>query len=347
MPFRIPPPSDDLRAPARLDQPSWGPKLSGANIPSGGELRVKLPLRKVLSGILPFQLSGPEAHEVPDAAEVEFPFSIIQPQLSFGRIQVSPAQFQAGLSEELRTRFTINDPDTPIALPLPDVLQSLPNDCLRLRGDQDEIESVEQFETPFSQKAAEDAARIKQGIAPIVGRAPTDLSRTEPVRTELVAEPAKRIAVKVRIPPSLTTTAATESAFVSSRLPCEANEPEALDAKAAVAQASSLPGVQACGIVFSDGLSLAENLPSACEMDGLCAIAPAFMKKIGEQVGGARVGPLTGVTLFCGQAGITFFAHGNICLAALHSACEALTAEVRARLDRVAKELAQTYAESA
>ena len=47
------------------------------------------------------------------------------------------------------------------------MLQNLPDESLRLRGDQEEIEITETFETPFSTKAAEDAARMKVSAGPI------------------------------------------------------------------------------------------------------------------------------------------------------------------------------------
>ena len=49
----------------------------------------------------------------------------------------------------------------------PEVLQNLPNETLQLRGDQEEVEVAEAFETPFSQKMAEDAARMKVPAGPI------------------------------------------------------------------------------------------------------------------------------------------------------------------------------------
>src|SRR5678809_373242 len=50
---------------------------------------------------------------------------------------------------------------------LQDVLQNLPSDSLQLRGDQEEDEVTPTFETPFSMKATEDAARMKVSGVPI------------------------------------------------------------------------------------------------------------------------------------------------------------------------------------
>ncbi len=106
------------------------------------------------------------------------------------------------------------------------------------------------------------------------------------------------------------------------------------------------PGVSACAIVFSDGLSLAGNIPAEYEAEALCAIAPSIVKRIDDQMIGANLGPLNGITLYCAKTPVSFFAHGNICLAALHSA-DALAAEIRARLSCVVQELAQMYAQPA
>ena len=75
-------------------------------------------------------------------------------------------------------------------------------------------------------------------------------------------------------------------------------------------------------------------------------MAPSIMKRIGEQMFGAKFGALNGLTLFCAKTPVTLFAHGNICLAALHSGGEIAT-EVRDRLGRTTQELAGMYAQPA
>jgi predicted regulator of Ras-like GTPase activity (Roadblock/LC7/MglB family) len=114
------------------------------------------------------------------------------------------------------------------------------------------------------------------------------------------------------------------------------------DPKAIVAQASALPGVSGCAVVFSDGLSLAGNIPVETGAEALCAIAPSIMKRLGDQLSGANLGSLDGLTLFCAQRPISFFSHGNICLVALHAVAE-LTPATRFRLNSTAQELARTY----
>jgi predicted regulator of Ras-like GTPase activity (Roadblock/LC7/MglB family) len=121
---------------------------------------------------------------------------------------------------------------------------------------------------------------------------------------------------------------------------------ETLDAKSIVAHASRLAGVSACAIVFSDGLSLAGNIPAEYEAEALCAVAPSIMKRIDEQMIGTNLGSLDGITLYCAKTPVSFFAHGNICLAALNSAGE-IAVEIRARLSSAVREIARMYAQPA
>ncbi|MDQ3547114.1 MAG: hypothetical protein M3429_11465, partial [Verrucomicrobiota bacterium] len=161
VPFKVSPPSNDLRPPVAAPLPK---PAAVAFSPHGP--RVRLPLRNVLRGISPFQLSGP-VDQVPETATIEIPYAIIEPQLSLGRIAVSPTQFQVALPEEFRALFKPEESEQPVILPLQEVLQNLPNESLQLRGDQEEIVLTETFETPFSTKAAEDAARMNVSSGPI------------------------------------------------------------------------------------------------------------------------------------------------------------------------------------
>ena len=358
--------------------------------------RISLPLRNILRDVAPFQLSGP-IDTVPDTAQIEIPFSIVQSQLSLGRVAISPAQFLAALPEEYRALFKADPAETPVPLSLQDVLQNLPNESLQLRGDQEELEVAEAFETPFSQKASEDAARMKVSAGPI---AKTTAATTEaaPKPVAMTAEPDVKLGVAAAEPAAppapasaepaaqavvpLPKEASVESAKMAPIEPARkkdkpapapkaevapATQPatdtpavatlglrtsfqkvldadELLDAKSVVVHVSRLPGVSACAIVFSDGLSLAGNIPEEYEADALCAMAPSILKRIDEQMFGAKFGALNSLTLFCAKMPVSLFAHGNICLAAIHSDGE-ISAEVRDRLDHTTQELARMYAQ--
>lgn len=424
MPLKVSPPSNDLREPFPPAASTSVPKPTAPMAFSSGGPRVRLSLRNLLRGISPFQLSfeGP-IDEIPEAVMLEVPFSIVDTQLSLGRVSLSPDQFQAALPDEYRAQVKIEDPHIPIALPLQEVLQNLPNESLQLRGDQEEIELTESFETPFSTKAAEDADRMKVAAGPInkadlkpASAAPpspapvAEVADSEsPAKAEAKAEPTLRVAkiappasvagvadpgaspqvepevkpfpvaaaIAVPLPareatstlPGSATPATIEAAALATPEPAASAtvrpatpvpaEPakrtalqdvfdtdDALDAKGVVAHASRLPGVSACAIVFSDGLSLAGNIPAEYQAEGLCAIAPAIVQRLDAQMDGTNLGQLDGVTLFCAKAPVSFFAHGNICLAALHSAGE-ITSDIRARLGKTARELSRIYAQPA
>jgi len=378
IPFKVGPPSNDLRSESKFPAAKANP--DAPDFSSSGP-RISLPLRNIFRNVAPFQLSGP-IDGVPETAQIEIPFSIVQPQLSLGRVAISPAQFQAALPEEYRTLFKVDDAGTPVPLLLQDVLQNLPSESLQLRSDQEEVEVAPGFETPFSKKATEDAERMKVSAVPITKtvapveavpqpQAATAETPSKPAPTP--AEPTAKIKVTAPLEAPLQPTAKVPLAPAKetpkpSPAPKEekpavkaptADGParrtalqnlldtdEPLDAKTVLAHISRLPGVSCCAIVFSDGLSLAGNIPADYEADALCATAPSIMKRIGEQMLGAKFGELRGVTLFCAKTQVSLFADGNICLATLHSD-GAIAAEIRDRLGRTAQELARMYAQPA
>jgi predicted regulator of Ras-like GTPase activity (Roadblock/LC7/MglB family) len=368
IPFKVSPPSNDLRPPVLRAARS---QAEAIEFSTAGP-RIRLPLRSILRGISSIQLSG-SIEEVPEAAVIELPFSIIEPQLSLGRIAISPAQFQAAMPEEYRRLFKAEAAGMPVALSLPEVLRNLPNESLQIRGDQEEFEVGEAFETPFSQKMAEDAARMEVPEGPIAKPA---IAFAEPEPMPKPARPAaKEASVTAAVPiapPALKIAASGKSEVAAGTMPgsptpATGSEPtptsepvasgpagrtalqvaldtdETLTAKSVVAHASRLPGVLACAIVFSDGLSLAGNIPPEYEAEALCAMAPSIVRRISEQMMRTSLGSLSSLTLFCAKAPVSFFAHGNICLAAIHSAGE-LAAEIRDRLGCIAQELARMYA---
>ncbi|MBA3543189.1 MAG: hypothetical protein H0T83_01915, partial [Chthoniobacterales bacterium] len=379
IPFKVTPPSNDLRVPLapKVTLPALKPEAAALAGP-----QVKLSLRAVLREIPPFQFSG-SVEAVPAEARIEFSFAIIQPQLSLGRIAVSPAQFLAALPAELRASIKLDDAETPVALPLQEVLQNLPGESLQLRGDQEEIVIHEEFETPFSKKAAEDADRLKTSARPVsktaavAGPTNPDLTPAMPAVAKTPAAvppaPAKLPVLEARVPagpapvkpplsqppapvasapakppvaPAPATAASTPKADGRSALQLVLDTDDELDPKGIVGHISRLPGVKACSVVFSDGLNLAGNIPEEFNIEALCALAPAIMKRIGDQMVGANLGALQGLSIFCSQKPVSFFAHGNICLAALHAEGE-MDSATRLRLNSTAQEIARMYAKPA
>ncbi len=270
---------------------------------------ITLSLKAVLKNLPAFQLDG-DLTKVSEDARVALPLSLIESQLASGRISIAPEAFQAAVPEEYRGFFQIDDARTPVALPLEEVLKNLPATIFKLRDDQDAFALDTDFETPFSIKAKEDAVRFTTDKP-----AEEKLSRkpTEPA----VAEP------KIDIVP-----AAAE---------------KKLDPKEVVAQAAALPGVKACAITFSDGLSLAGELPEEIAAEGLCAMAPAILERVEQHMRETKLGSLVAVTLYTTGSAVSFFAHGNICLTALHAA-GSLPPQTRTEIGQLVEKLSRTYA---
>ena len=112
-----------------------------------------------------------------------------------------------------------------------------------------------------------------------------------------------------------------------------------------VAQASGLPGVKACAITFSDGLSLAGELPEAIAADGLCAMAPGLLDRVAQHVRETKLGSLMAITLYTSGSAVSFFAQGNICLTALHAE-GSLPPETRTQISELVEKLSRTYAQT-
>jgi predicted regulator of Ras-like GTPase activity (Roadblock/LC7/MglB family) len=190
------------------------------------------------------------------------------------------------------------------------VLKNMPETALQMRADQERPSAAEIIVTPFSTQADEDAKRF------------------EKEHKKETPEPPSAPAAEVGTPP-----AKTEKVV------------EKVDPKKLVADAIALPGVDGCAITFSDGLSLAGNLPAAIAADGLCAMAPTLLERIGKHMIETKLGPLDSMTLQGSNSAITFFLRGNICLSALH-VNGILPNATRAELARMIEELSRTYSET-
>ena len=233
--------------------------------------------------------------------------------------------FQVSLPAEYRGLFQAGDGAMDISLPLQEVLKNLPAASLRMRDDQVEQEAGESFATPFSAKAEEDAKRFNVPLTPVakpVVEVPQDLpSQNE--ETQPAVEKASDRPLRSPLHVALDTD-------------------EKLDAKGIVAHVNKIPGVKACTILFGDGLSLAGSLPAELETEGLCAMAPSLMERVGNHMVDTKLGALRGMTLSCVKGAITFYMHENLCLGALHADLD-LPAETREKLSRIVHELSRKY----
>jgi len=195
-----------------------------------------------------------------------------------------------------------------VALPLEEVLKNLPATILKLRDDQEGFAFDTDFETPFSIKAKEDAQRFGAGKAP----------------GEKISD-KERVAVEPKV----------EIASVAEKK---------IDPKEVVAQTTALAGVKGCAIIFSDGLSLAGELPKEIAAEGLCAMAPAILERISQHVRETKLGSLVAVTLYTSGSAMSFFAQGNICLTALHAE-GSLPPRTRTQIAELVEKLSRTYAQ--
>jgi len=274
--------------------------------PTKDETLIRLSVKTVLKNLPAFQFGG-DVTSVADDAQVALPLSLIEPQLASGRISIAPDVFQKALPAEYREMFEIDEAKASIALPLEEVLKNLPATILKLRDDQESVALDKDFETPFSLKAKEDADRF--GTAKVPALKTADQPTEEPtVEREVETAPVGE---------------------------------EKLDPKRVVADVSALPGVNACAITFSDGLSLAGELPDEIAAEGLCAAAPSILERVAQHVRATKLGSLVAVTFYTSRSILSFFADANICLTAVHSS--SLSPETRARIAELVEKLSNNY----
>jgi predicted regulator of Ras-like GTPase activity (Roadblock/LC7/MglB family) len=305
IPFK--PPVEKPTASKKLEEPLRS-KPGAASTPAKDP--ITLSLKAVLQNLPAFQLNG-DVGTVSDEERLTLPLALIEPQLASGRISIAPDVFEAALPEKHRGLFQADEVKTPVALPLEEVLKNLPATILKLRDDQEDFALDTDFETPFSAKAKEDARRFT-----------TDKASAEKI-------PGK----------------ATEQPKVEAKIDIAPVAQKKVDPKEVVAQVSALPGVKACAITFSDGLSLAGELPGEIAAEGLCAMAPALMKRVAQHVRETKIGSLVAVTLYASGSAVSFFAQGNICLTAVHAE-GSLLAQTRTQIAELVEKLSRIYAQS-
>jgi predicted regulator of Ras-like GTPase activity (Roadblock/LC7/MglB family) len=287
--------------------------------PAKHEQLITLSLKAALQNLPAFQLNGDPA-SVSNEERIALPLDLIEKQLATGRVAIAPQIFQNALPENRRSLFQIDEAKSAVVLPLEEVLKNLPETVLKLRGDQTGLVLGADFETPFSIKAKEDEKRFGADKTPVE-------KVSEKTPTPEVAE------------------AKIDSLSVAAAAVVPAPDQEKLDPKKVVTQASALAGVKACAITFSDGLSLAGELPQEIAAEGLCAMAPSVLERINQHVHETKLGAVIAVTLYAKDAAVSFFARGNICLTALHTD-GSLPAETRAKIADLVEKLSAHYAKS-
>jgi len=302
-----PPAEKPVAPPTKTPAKPLVSKADAISAPAKEETPITLSLKAVLQNLPAFQLNG-DVTAVSDEERLTLPLALIETQLASGRISIPPDVFQAALPEKHRNLFEIDQAETAVALPLEEVLKNLPATILKLRDDQEGFAFDTDFETPFSIKAKEDAQRFGAGKAP----------------GEKISD-KERVAVEPKV----------EIASVAEKK---------IDPKEVVAQTTALAGVKGCAITFSDGLSLAGELPKEIAAEGLCAMAPAILERISQHVRETKLGSLVAVTLYTSGSAMSFFAQGNICLTALHAE-GSLPPRTRTQIAELVEKLSRTYAQ--
>ncbi|MEO5720650.1 MAG: roadblock/LC7 domain-containing protein [Chthoniobacterales bacterium] len=340
IPFKISAPSEEAR-------PKAEPWLTKGNFAGDEESAPKAPcvallLKPILQNVMPQQLARDLA-EVPDDVRMEIPFSLVEPQLAAGRVSLLAGEFAHYLPEQYRDFFDSTTIDAPVVLPLQEVLKNLPGASLQVRADQVQPEIGENFVTPFSAKAEEDAKRFQNAPGPVAQMA---APMAAPATVAEAAAPVAKMSSRPTPSPVAPAPAVAAPAAPAPVAPAAKHADEEIDAKAAVAKVAKMAGVKACAIMFGDGLALAGDLPAEYEAEGLCAMAPSFLSRIQDHMVETKLGALQSMTLQCAGAAVTFFMHENLCLAAMHEK-EALSAEIRERLARVLLELSRKYSHPA
>jgi len=280
---------------------------------------------------------------VPPDVRLELPFALVEPQLASGRITITAKVFEVSMPVSFRGLFQAGPGAVDVVLPLQEVLKNLPATSLRMRDDQEEQDAGQNFATPFSAKAEEDAKRFNVPATPVAKPVVPEPAEEPKPTVEEVGESAKAEISddKTGLAQSATV---TEEGDRPLRTPLQValDTDEKLDAKGVVALINKIPGVKSSAILFGDGLSLAGTLPEELATDGLCAMAPALMQRIENHLVDTKLGLLRGMTLSCVKGAITFYMHENLCLAVLHADVD-LPGETREKLSRIVHELSRKY----
>jgi predicted regulator of Ras-like GTPase activity (Roadblock/LC7/MglB family) len=301
-------------------------------------VKIALPLLPILKNLPPMQLTGDPSCVPPDV-RLELPFALIEPQLASGRISVTAKVFEVNLPASFAGLFQAGPGAVDVALPLQEVLKNLPATSLRMRDDQEEQEAGQNFATPFSAKAEEDAKRFNVPATPV---AKIGAAAVSPVSESQEADTAATTEGDQAVDTATPTEEKASDRPLRTPLQVALDTDEKLDAKGVVGLVNKVPGVKACSILFGDGLALAGSLPADLETDGLCAMAPSLMQRVENHLVDTKLGQLRGMTLSCLKGAITFYMHENLCLAALHSDLD-LPSETREKLSRIVHELSRKY----
>lgn len=118
---------------------------------------------------------------------------------------------------------------------------------------------------------------------------------------------------------------------------------ETLDAKKVVRLVSKLPGITACTIMFSDGLTLAGNFPKELDGEGFSAMSPQFYRRAVSFTTELNLGEMQTYSIYTDRSVLSFFMQEDICLSVMQTGRGFLPG-VREKLMSVTTELSRMYA---
>src|SRR5437870_1750228 len=287
----------------------------------------------------------------PELAKVPFYPPAEKPKAPLTKTEVAP------LATKLEVASAPAKDETPITISLKVVLQNLPR--FQLNGDVSAVSAEDRLTLPLRLIETQ-LASGRVSISPDVFQAALpekhrDLFEIDEAKTP-VALPLEEVLknlpatiLKLRddqegfaLDTDFETPFSIKAKEDAQRFPPVAEK--RIDPKEVVAQASALAGVKACAITFSDGLSLAGELPENIAAQGLCAMAPAILERIAQHVRETKLGSLVAVTIYTSGSALSFFAQRNICMTALHAE-GSLPPQTRTQIAELVEKLSRTYAQ--
>ena len=273
--------------------------------PPPAEPTISLQLQPILKA-LPTNLEQPALRSVIDSdAVIALPLKLIQSQLSSGRVVVKAAALLEAMPEHIRGALSQIDSSTKVPIPLEEIFRNLPNEAIKLRNDQVIEHPGEILQTPFTEKAQEDAKRFAELDAPTPPGPP--------------------------IPDPDAGFGRLNSIFVTE---------ERLDLPAVLAKVAQLPDIKACLLTTGDGRIVAGTLGDERLDHALQALVPGLFDQSGSKLNKAGLSPLQTITCSCRDEQLSSFGQDKVYLTVLHGH-RPFKPGVREKLFRVLEELAK------
>ncbi len=193
-----------------------------------------------------------------------------------------------------------------------------------------EVEAPVRTTTRIVLGASSAPVTVQPHLKPALLHDPID-EKAKPETTSVPLEPAGEEDPSERQPTGM---AELQSLFMTD---------ETLDAKKVVRLVSKLPGITACTIMFSDGLTLAGNFPKELDGEGFSAMSPQFYRRAVAFTTELSLGQMQTYSIYTDRSVLSFFMQEDICLSVMQTGRGFLPG-VREKLMSVTTELSRMYA---